>query len=106
MPEKRTPRNSLFEQPVDWGFHIYAIGVTLLDRGIAGSVEFWDYADERRTFHLSNGILKITFFNEADVAAYLSVHGAPDLFLNYGERGEPVLDLLDGRSFRVHVPTM
>jgi hypothetical protein len=105
MPPPR-PRASLFEQRVDWGFHIYAIGLYLLEKGIADSVEFWDYSEERRTFYLSNGILKVTLFNASDVAAYLDRYGDPDLFVNYGWYGHPVLALLEGRCFRVHVPTL
>src|SRR6516225_6141876 len=35
MPPRREKRLSLFEQRVDWGFHIYSIGVYLMDQGLA-----------------------------------------------------------------------
>jgi hypothetical protein len=104
LPPAPARRHTLFEQPVDWGFHIYALGVHLLDRGLARHVEFWDYARRRSTDYHGNGVLKVRFFNQADVAAYLRRHGAPDLFLNYGRGGRPLLELLAGQCFRVHVP--
>ena len=87
----RQPRLSLFEQPHDWGFHIYSIGVHLMDLGEADRVEFWDYSTERRAHYLSNGILRVTFFNDDDVSAYLEQTGDPDLFINHGPvgRGPP-----------------
>ena len=99
----RERRVSLFEQPHDWGFHIYAIGVHLLDQGEAGQVEFWDYSAERRSHYLDNGILRVTFFNDDDVSAYLEETGDPDLFINHGPVGAGLLDRLAGRCFRVHV---
>jgi glycosyltransferase involved in cell wall biosynthesis len=105
QPPKRQ-RHSLFEQPVDWGFHIYALGVYLLDRGVADEVEFWGYSHQRSTLYHSNGILRVMFFNEEDVKAYLDRYGSPDLFINHGPTGQPVLDLLEGKSFRVHVPAL
>jgi glycosyltransferase involved in cell wall biosynthesis len=97
------PRLSLFEQPHDWGFHIYSVGVHLMDLGEADRVEFWDYSPERQTHYLSNGILRVTFFNDDDVKAYLEETGDPDLFINHGPVGVGLLDLLAGRCFRVHV---
>jgi len=35
----RPERVSLFEQEPDWGFHIYALGVYLMDLGLADEVE-------------------------------------------------------------------
>lgn len=99
-------RLSLFEQPVDWGFHLYSLGVHLMDLGMAQEVEFWDYTPERTVSYISNGILKVTFWNEDDVAAYLDRFGPPDLFVNHGIEGRPVLRLLENRTFRVHVPTL
>jgi len=105
MPRPK-PRNTLFDQPVDWGFHIYAIGVYLMDHGLADCVEFWRFAEQRATRYHSNGVLRITFHNEEDVAAYIGQYGAPDLFINYGRQGQGLLALLEGRSFRVHVPCL
>ncbi len=99
-------RLSLFEQPRDWGFHVLALGVYLLDRGLASQVEYWDYAKDRGATLDVAGVLRLTFLNETDLRAYLEVHGPPDLFINYGRLGLPVLRLLDGRCFRVDVPCL
>jgi glycosyltransferase involved in cell wall biosynthesis len=103
MPRPPEQRLSLFEQPPDWGFHIYSIGVHLMDLGEADQVEFWDYTPERRTHYLSNGVLRVTFFNDDDVSAYLEQTGDPDLFVNHGPKGVGLLEMLAGRCFRVHV---
>ncbi len=105
-PEPPRTRNRLFEQPVDWGFHIYAIGVHLMDEGIADHVEFWDYTPQRDAFYLSNGILKVTFNNERDVDAYVERYGYPDLFINHGPHGLPILERFEGKCFRVFVPAL
>ena len=105
MPPKRS-RDSLFNQPHDWGFHIYSLGVYFLDQGIADDVEFWDFSEPRSTEYHSNGILRVLFYNEADIQAYLERYGYPDLFINHGTYGRPLLDLLEGKSFRVHVPAL
>jgi hypothetical protein len=105
-PSPPGSRESLFEQEVDWGFHIYALGVYLLDRGLAGEVEFWDYSKERSSAYHSNGILRVLFFNPEDVQAYLERYGYPDLYVNHGSEGQAILDLLEGKSFRVHVPAL
>ena len=105
MPRSK-PRHTLFDQPTDWGFHIYAIGVHLMDHGLADRVEFWRFAETRATHYHVNGVLRIAFHNERDVAAYIDRRGAPDLFINYGREGEGLLSLLEGRSFRVHVPCL
>ncbi|HMH54046.1 MAG TPA: hypothetical protein VK548_27690 [Candidatus Acidoferrum sp.] len=97
---------SLFEQPAGWGFHIMAIGLHLRDQGMADTVEFWDYADQRGSSYLPNGVLRVIFYHEEDVAAYMDRYGVPDLFLNYGEHGRSILDRLGGRCFRVHVPCL
>src|SRR3954451_6529457 len=102
-PPPREPRNSLFEQPHDWGFHIYAIGVHLLDLGEAHQVEFWDYTEERRVHYLSNGVLRVALHNDEDAAAYLEATGDPDLLVNHGPAGAGILRMLEGRCFRVHV---
>jgi hypothetical protein len=105
-PPPTEPRLALFEQKVDWGFHLFSIGVHLMDLGLADRVEFWDYRPERRMSYLENGLLKVTFLNENDVAAYLDRFGPPDLFINHGRNGVPVLRLLEGKTFRVHVPAL
>lgn len=105
MPPRGT-RGALFDFPVDWGFHIFALGIHLLDQGIADSAEFWDYRPNRGTSYHSSGVLRVWFANEDDVAAYLDRYGDPDLFINHGRDGRPILDLLDQRCFRVHVPAL
>ena len=97
---------SLFEQDAGWGFHLYAIGVYMLEQGLADEVEFWDYGAVRSAWRRPNGVLDLTFWNEADVEAYLVHQGYPDLFVNHGRDGRPVLELVAGRSFRVHVPAL
>ncbi|GMU78507.1 MAG: hypothetical protein AMXMBFR46_13020 [Acidimicrobiia bacterium] len=99
-------RASLFEQPFMWGFHITALGVYLMDCGRAQRVELWDYQPRRRMRYTPGGALEVHFHNAADVAAYLDRTGPPDLIVNFGFRGLPVLRMLEGRSFRVHVPTL
>ena len=105
MPPKRK-RNTLFEQPVDWGFHIYALGVYMLDQGLADDVEFWDYSETRAAWYLSNGILKVVFHNYEDVLAYMGRYGYPDLYINHGRFGQTILPYLEGKCFRVHVPAL
>jgi hypothetical protein len=105
MPPRRA-RASLFDQSVDWGFHIYAIGVYLLDKGITDEVEFWDYSEHRSTTYHSNGILRVMFFNEEDVTVYMERYGYPDLFINHGRNGHAILEYLTGKCFRVHVPAL
>lgn len=104
-PKKRV-RESLFEQRPDWGFHIYSIGVYLLDKGIADEVEFWDYSEHRSAAYHSNGILKVMFLNEEDAKFYLERYGHPDLFINHGSCSRVILDYLAGKCFRVHVPAL
>jgi glycosyltransferase involved in cell wall biosynthesis len=104
-PPRRAPA-PLFEGPADWGFHIYALGAYLMDRGIADEVEFWDYAETRSASYHSTGILRVLFHDPDDVEAHLRRDGYPDLFVNHGPRGQPVLDLLEGKTFRVHVPAL
>lgn len=103
---KRGKRLSLFEYKADWGFHIYSIGVYLLDRGIADEVEFWDYSEDRSTSYHPLGALKVRFYNERDIMAYLDRYGYPDLYINHGRYGLPILHYLEGRCFRVHVPAL
>lgn len=97
---------SLFDQPHDWGFHIYALGNYLMSQGLADDVEFWDFAEHRGTKYHSNGILRVMFHNAGDVRAYLDRYGYPDLYVNHGSDGQPILDLLENRTFRVHVPAL
>jgi hypothetical protein len=106
MPEKRPRRESLFEQKPDWGFHIYSIGVYMLDAGLADDVEFWDYSERWPTEYHSNGILRVMFLNDEDVKAYLERYGYPDLFINHGSAHCGILHHLAGKCFRVHVPAL
>jgi glycosyltransferase involved in cell wall biosynthesis len=105
MPPKKE-RLTLFEQPFDWGFHLYSLGVYMMDQGMADEVEFWDYSDRRATWYHSNGILKVFFYNSEDVLGYLERYGYPDLIINHGRFGQTILPLLEGKCFRVHVPVM
>jgi hypothetical protein len=97
---------SLFDQPHDWGFHIYSLGNHLMNRGLADEVEFWDFAEPRGASYHSNGILRVLFHNSDDVQAWLDRYGYPDLFINHGSGGQGVLDMLEDRTFRVHVPAL
>lgn len=97
-------RVSLFEQAAGWGFHIYALGVYLLDKGVADAAEFWAEATQRSVKYRKNGVLRVHFSNTDDALAYLDRYGCPDLFINYGRHGEPLLRALAGRCFRVHIP--
>lgn len=101
----------LFEYKVDWGFHIMALGIHMMDKGIADEVEFWNYAqDDGVTWHKRGmsyhymGVLRVNFVNEHDVAAYIRRYGVPHLFINHGRNGVPVLRYLERKCFRVHVP--
>jgi len=104
-PAKRQ-RDSLFEQPHDWGFHIYSLGVHMLDQGLAQDVEFWDFGEPRSAEYHSNGILRVIFYNTQDVKAYLDRFGYPDLFINHGTYGRPLLEMLRNKCFTVHVPAL
>jgi len=100
----RPPRMSLMEQPHDWGFHIFAIAAYMLDRGLADEAEFWDYRNDRFCSYHPTGVHRVSFFNDADLECYLRRFGYPDLIINYGRFGDPILESLAGKSFRVHVP--
>jgi hypothetical protein len=102
-PPRITPP-PLFDQPHNWGFHIYALGTYLMNQGVADEVEFWDFAEQQSTRYHSNGILRVMFHNPDDVQAYLDRYGYPDLYVNHGPGGQPILDLLENKTFRVHVP--
>jgi hypothetical protein len=102
----RPPRMSLMEQPHDWGFHIFAIAAHMLDLGLADEAEFWDYRSDRFSGYYSTGICRVSFFNFDDLKCYLERFGYPDLFINYGQPGHPVLEYLSGKSFRVNVPCL
>ena len=106
--EKPPPpkRATLFEPPQAWGFHIFALAAYLLEKGIATEAEFWDYREDRFSGYHSNGVLRVSFFNADDLKCYLNRFGYPDLFINYGQNGHPVLQRLAGKSFRVHVPCL
>ena len=52
-------------------------------------MEFWDFAEVRSTAYHTNGILRVLFYNEEDIEAYLNRFGYPDLFINHGTFGRP-----------------
>lgn len=101
-PPRPAARLSLLDQPHDWGFHITALGVFLLDAGLASDVELWIEGETRGARYDAAGVLRVNFVNADDVGGYVARHGAPDLFINYGREGGPILARLDGHSFRVH----
>jgi glycosyltransferase involved in cell wall biosynthesis len=103
---ERGKRLSLFEYKADWGFHIYSLGVYLMDTGIADEIEFWDYSETKSSSYHPYGILRVMFYNERDIMAYLDRYGYPDLYINHGRYGVPILQHLEGRCFRVHVPAL
>ncbi len=100
------PRVALFEQAHDWGFHIFALGGFMLDRGLAEEVEFWDYRADRWSGYHPGGVKRVSFQNQDDLACYLRRFGYPDLFVNHGPVGQPMLEALAGKSFRVSVPAL
>ncbi len=102
----RPSRVSLMEQPHDWGFHIFALAAYMLDRGLADEAEFWDYRDDRFSSYHPTGVRRVSFFNQADLECYLGRFGCPDLIINYGQIGHPLLEFLSGKSFRVSVPCL
>ena len=102
-PPRPAARRKLFDQTHDWGFHITALGVRLLDAGLADSVELWIDAETRSVRYDSAGVLWMSFVNTTDACAYIDRHGAPDLFINYGREGAPLLARLQKHSFCVHV---
>jgi hypothetical protein len=99
-------RVELLKQPHDWGFHIFAIAARMLDLGLADEAEFWDYRDDRFSSYHHTGVRRVSFFNEVDLECYLRRFGYPDLFINYGQLGHPILKLLAGKSFRVQIPCL
>lgn len=108
VPEQKL---SLFEYKVDWGFHLYALGLYLRDEGIADEIEFWNFAQPGGSAYQQRGmschymgVLRVNFLNEQDAFAYIDRCGAPDLFVNHGRNGVPILRYLEGKCFRVHVP--
>lgn len=104
---ERKERVSLFENKVDWGFHIYSIGVYLMDMGIADEVEFWDYDEQRSASYHSYGILRVIFHNDEDVKAYIEQFGYPDLYIQHGGcGGVSILSYLENKCFRVYVPAL
>jgi hypothetical protein len=76
----------------------------MLDRGLADEAEFWDYRHDRFNSYHPTGVRRVSFFNDADLECYLHRFGYPDLIINFGRMGEPILEFLSGKSFRVHVP--
>ena len=103
----RGNRLSLFEYKADWGFHIYALGVYLMDKGVADEVEFWDFGQQRSTAYHPYGVLNVTFYNEADLKAYMERYGCPDLYIHHGGvAGHSILRYLKGKAFTVYVPAL
>ena len=103
----RGKRVSLFEYQAAWGFHIYALGVYLMDKGIADEVEFWDFSEPRSTSYHPYGVLNVTFYNEADTKAYLERYGYPDLYIHHGGvAGQSILRHLKGKCFTVYIPAL
>jgi len=103
---KSGKRLTLFEYKVDWGFHMFALGVYLMDIGIADEVEFWSYTEQRAMFYHSFGVLWVQFHNEDDIRAYIDRYGFPDLYINHGRDGMPIVQYMDGKCFRVHVAAL
>lgn len=107
------PPLPLFSYKVDWGFHIYALGLYLREIGVVQEVEFWNFVTEEdsawqnrgMSYHYT-GVLNVNFLNAEDVKAYVDLYGAPDIIVNHGRHGMPVLKTLEGRSFRVHVAAL
>jgi glycosyltransferase involved in cell wall biosynthesis len=106
--EKPKPgkRLTLFEYQVDWGFHMFAPGVYLMDIGIADEVEFWNFSEQRSMFYHSLGVLWVKFHNKGDIRAYIDRYGYPDLYINHGRDGMPIVQYMDGKCFRVHVAAL
>jgi glycosyltransferase involved in cell wall biosynthesis len=103
----KPPRNGgLFDYTYGWGFHIFALGLFLMERDQATEVEFWDFREQRRMFYHASGVLWIMFHHLEDVRAYVNLAGPPDLFINHGILGHQVLSLLEGKCFRVHIPAL
>jgi len=103
---KKGKRLSLFEHKHKWGFHLFAPGVYLIDRDIADEVEFWNYSEQRSMFYHPLGFLWVQFHNEDDIKAYIERFDYPDLFINHGRNGLPILHYLEDKCFRVHVPAL
>jgi len=99
-------KTSLFEYKADWGFHIYALGVYLMDKAIADEVEFWDYSPDRKTEYHPLGILRVLFHNLNDIISYMKRFGYPDLLVNHGYYGRPLMKYLRDVCFCVHVPAL
>lgn len=102
---KQENRLSLFEHDADWGFHMYSLGVYLMDKGIANEVEFWDFKEPRTMWYHPFGVLRINFYNVEDVLAYIDRYGYPDLYIQHGGCGGFfLLKYFKGKCFRVYVP--
>jgi glycosyltransferase involved in cell wall biosynthesis len=100
-------RSRLMELSHEWGFHIFSIGVHLLDSGLADEMEFWNFEPRRRFWWHRYGFYWMNFHNEQDLAAYLKTTRPPDLFIQHGGvSGQGVLKMLEGESFRVYVPAL
>jgi len=100
-------RKRLFELEHNWGFHIFSIGVYMLDQGLADEMEFWNFTEDRRFFWHPYGFCWMNFLNEEDLQVYLEDVSPPDLFIQRGGcAGRTVLKMLEGSCFRVYVPAL
>lgn len=106
LPPRPTTRKALLEQPTMWGFHLTAVGVLLMDQGVATQVELWDYGPERSMHYDAAGVLRVVLHDEDDALAYLARTRPVELFVNHGIHGSDLLNRLGGETFRVHVPTV
>ena len=77
-----------------------------MDMGMADEVEFWEYSEERSMSYHPFGVLRVMFYKERDIETYLELYGYPDLYINHGRYGLPILRHLEGKCFRVHVPAL
>jgi hypothetical protein len=78
-----------------------------MDKGIADEVEFWDFSEQKSTTYHPYGVLNVTFYNEADIKAYLKRYGYPDLYIHHGGvAGQSILRYFKGKCFAVYVPAL
>jgi hypothetical protein len=70
-------------------------------------MEFWNFEPDRQFFWHRYGFYWMNFHNNEDLAAYLDTTSPPDLFIQYGgNSGRGALQMLEGKSFRVYVPSL